>query len=208
MTGQGQAEAASICYNCLMTHHENLKILAFVGLTGSGKTTAVEHFTKKGFPKVYFGGVIYKAMAEAGIERTADSERIFREKYREEHGKDVVANKIVEQIRELAAAGQHRVIADGIYTWSEYKVMKHAFPGELNVVAIVSPRRTRYHRLANRVERSYTETEAYERDQSEIENLEKGGPIAIADHYIINDDSEEALYEKLESLAQELEFTN
>jgi dephospho-CoA kinase len=191
-----------------MTHHENLKILAFVGLTGSGKTTAVEHFTKKGFPKVYFGGVIYKAMAEAGIERTADSERIFREKYREEHGKDVVANKIVEQIRELAAAGQHRVIADGIYTWSEYKVMKHAFPGELNVVAIVSPRRTRYHRLANRVERSYTETEAYERDQSEIENLEKGGPIAIADHYIINDDSEEALYEKLESLASELEFTN
>jgi dephospho-CoA kinase len=191
-----------------MTHHENLKILAFVGLTGSGKTTAVEHFTKKGFPKVYFGGVIYKAMAEAGIERTADSERIFREKYREEHGKDVVANKIVEQIRELAAAGQHRVIADGIYTWSEYKVMKHAFPGELNVVAIVSPRRTRYHRLANRVERSYTETEAYERDQSEIENLEKGGPIAIADHYIINDDSEDALYEKLESLASELEFTN
>ena len=191
-----------------MTHHENLKILAFVGLTGSGKTTAVEHFTKKGFPKVYFGGVIYKAMAEAGIERTADSERVFREKYREEHGKDVVANKIVEQIRELAAAGQHRVIADGIYTWSEYKVMKHAFPGELNVVAIVSPRRTRYHRLANRVERSYTETEAYERDQSEIENLEKGGPIAIADHYIINDDSEEALYEKLESLASELEFTN
>ena len=191
-----------------MTHHENLKILAFVGLTGSGKTTAVEHFTKKGFPKVYFGGVIYKAMAEAGIERTADSERIFREKYREEHGKDVVANKIVEQIRELAAAGQHRVIADGIYTWSEYKVMKHAFPGELNVVAIVSPRRTRYHRLAHRVERSYTETEAYERDQSEIENLEKGGPIAIADHYIINDDSEEALYEKLESLTSELEFTN
>lgn len=191
-----------------MTHHENLKILAFVGLTGSGKTTAVEHFTKKGFPKVYFGGVIYKAMADAGIERTADSERIFRERYREENGKDVVANKIVEQIRELAAAGQHRVIADGIYTWSEYKVMKHAFPGELNVVAIVSPRRTRYHRLANRVERSYTETEAYERDQSEIENLEKGGPIAIADHYIINDDSEEALYEKLESLAQELEFTN
>ena len=191
-----------------MTHHENLKILAFVGLTGSGKTTAVEHFTKKGFPKVYFGGVIYKAMAEAGIERTADSERIFREKYREEHGKDVVANKIVEQIRKLAAAGQHRVIADGIYTWSEYKVMKHAFPGELNVVAIVSPRRTRYHRLANRIERSYTETEAYERDQSEIENLEKGGPIAIADHYIINDDSEDALYEKLESLASELEFTN
>ena len=86
--------------------------------------------------------------------------------------------------------------------------MKHAFPGELNVVAIVSPRRTRYHRLANRVERSYTETEAYERDQTEIENLEKGGPIAIADHYIINDDSEDALYEKLESLASELAFTN
>jgi dephospho-CoA kinase len=189
-----------------MTHHENLKILAFVGLPGVGKSTAVEHFTEKGHPKVYFGGVVFDAMKEKGIEITPENERAFRVQFREEYGKNVVADRIVTQIQHLVAAGQHRIIADGIYTWSEYKVLKHAFPGELIVAAIVAPRHLRYHRLAHRPVRPFTESESYDRDMHEIENLEKGGPIAIADHYIINDGSEAELYEKLELLASELEF--
>lgn len=189
-----------------MTHHENLKILAFVGLAGAGKTTAVEYFTEKGYPKVYFGGVIYDAMKEAGIERTAESERAFRESFRREHGNDVVANKIIEQIENLANAGQHRIIADGLYSWSEFKALKHAFPGEMDVVAIVAPRHLRYHRLAHRTERPYTETESYERDITQIENIEQGGPIAIADHYIINNGSVEHFDDQLDLLAKEIEF--
>lgn len=189
-----------------MTHHENLKILAFVGLPGSGKSTAVQYFTEKGYPKVYFGGVIYEAMKEAGIERTADSERVFREEYRVKNGKDAVARKIVEQITHLADAGQHRIIADGLYSWTEYKTLKEAFPGELVLTAIVAPRHLRYHRLAHRPERSYTEQESYERDITQIENLEQGGPIAISDHYIINDTSIERLHEQLDTLAREIEF--
>lgn len=189
-----------------MTHHENLKILAIVGLTGSGKSTAVEHFTQKGYPKVYFGGVILNAMTEAGLEHTEANERKFREEFRTKYGKDAVANKIVEQIQHLAAAGQHRIIADGLYTWSEYKVLKKAFPGELELAAVVTPRHLRYRRLNNRAVRPLTNSEAYERDLSEIENLEKGGPIAIADHYIINNGSVEEFDTQLNFLAQDLNF--
>lgn len=189
-----------------MTHHENLKILAFVGLPGSGKTTAVEHFTKKGFPKVYFGGVILSAMKEAGIEINPENEKRFREEFREKHGKDVVVKRIIEEIKNLADAGQHRIIADGLYTWTEYKALKSAFPGELTLAAIVAPRHLRYHRLSKRAYRPMTATEAYNRDQSEIENLEKGGPIAIADHFIINDVPLDELKKRLDALARELEF--
>lgn len=189
-----------------MTHHENLKILAFVGLPGAGKSTAVDYFTDKGYPKVYFGGVVFEAMKEAGIEITPETEKAFRISFREEYGKDVVVNKIVDQIHHLVEAGQHRIIADGLYTWTEYKVLKQAFPGELTLVAIVAPRHLRYHRLSQRPERPFTATESYERDMDEIEKLEKGGPIAIADHYIINDGSPEALQEKLDTLLGELEF--
>lgn len=190
-----------------MTHHEHsAKIIAFVGLAGSGKSTAVEYFTEKGFPKVYFGGVILDAMDKAGIARTAENERSFRISFREQNGKDAVANVIVEQIQHLINAGQHRIIADGVYSWSEYKVLKHAFPGELNIVAIVAPRQTRYHRLANRPVRPFTSEEAYGRDIHEIENIEKGGPIAIADHYIINDGAVETLYQQLAKLQNELVF--
>ena len=196
-----------ICYNTYMTTHQNLKILAFVGLTGSGKSTAVEHFTKKGYPKVYFGGVILDAMKEADIAITAENEARFREELRETHGKDVVVNRIVEQIQRLADAGQHRIIADGLYTWTEYKILKRAFPGELTVAAVVAPRKLRYHRLSQRTVRPLTASEAYDRDQSEIEHLEKGGPIAIADHFIINDGSIECFDEQLDALAEDVSFS-
>lgn len=189
-----------------MTQHENLKVLAFVGLAGSGKSTAVDFFTKKGYPKVYFGGVVLDAMKKAGVEITAENEKAFREELRAKYGKDVIANRIVEQIEELAGAGQHRIIADGVYSWTEYKVLKKAFPGELILIAVVAPRHLRYHRLSQRPVRPLTGTEAYARDQAEIENLEKGGPIAIADHFIGNNGSVEEFDEKLGVLAKELEF--
>lgn len=189
-----------------MTHHENLKILAFVGLPGAGKTTAVDYFTEKGYPKVYFGGVVFDAMKQEGIEITPENEKAFRTRFREEHGKDVVVNRIIEQITHLADAGQHRIIADGLYTWTEYKVLKQAFPGELILAAVVAPRRLRYHRLSQRPIRPFTASESYDRDIHEIENLEKGGPIAIADHYLINDGSVEAFDERLDELADSLSF--
>ena len=39
---------------------KDVKILAVVGMSGSGKSVVVDHLTAQGFPKVYFGGMIYK----------------------------------------------------------------------------------------------------------------------------------------------------
>lgn len=189
-----------------MSHPENVKILAFVGLAGSGKSTAVEYLTAKGFPKVYFGGIIYDAMRQAGIEITPESQTIFREEIREREGKDFVVKRIIDQINDLIGAGQHRILADGLYSWTEYKIMKKAFPGELILVAVVAPKKLRHNRLAHRPERPFTDTEANERDWTEIENLEKGGPIAIADHYIINDGDMEKLHAQIDAELQEINF--
>ena len=40
----------------------DIKILAIVGMSGSGKSVVVDYLTEKGYPKVYFGGMIYKEM--------------------------------------------------------------------------------------------------------------------------------------------------
>lgn len=189
-----------------MTINKDIKIVAFVGLAGSGKSSAVDYITEKGYPKVYFGGVIYTAMNEAGIEITPESQQKFREEIREIEGKDFVVKRIISQIRDLIDAGQHRIIADGLYSWTEYKIMKREFPGEFSVVAVVAPKHLRHHRLVNRPERPFTQTEADERDWSEIENLEKGGPIAIADHYVINNGSMEHLYEQVDETLGDIKF--
>jgi dephospho-CoA kinase len=189
-----------------MTHHDNVKIVAFVGLPGVGKSSAVDYLTEKGYPKVYFGGVILQAVKDAGLDDTPENEKLIREKLRAEEGKDVVANRIVKQINDLIAAGQHRIIADGLYSWTEYKILKHEFPGELTVVAIVAPKHLRHSRLAKRPVRPLTGEQADQRDWSEIENLEKGGPIAIADHTIINNKDLNHLYRQLDDELEHIKF--
>lgn len=190
-----------------MKHHENVKIVAFVGLTGSGKTAAIDHLTKMGYPKIYFGGIFYEAMKEAGLTPGDwEVENPFRKKIREEEGKDFIVKRAIKQVHNLIAAGQHKIILDGLYSWTEYKALKHEFPGELTVIAIIAPRSLRKHRLANRSDRPLTPTEVDERDWHEIEDIEKGGPIAIADHYLMNDEDIDHLHEQLDKLRVELEF--
>jgi dephospho-CoA kinase len=189
-----------------MEHDKQLKIIAFVGLSGAGKSSAVEYVTDKGYPKVYFGGIVLHAMTEAGLEHIQENEKPFREELRIREGKDFVVNRIVTQIQDLVVAGQHRIVADGLYTWTEYKVLKAAFPGALTVVAVVAPKRVRHHRLNVRPLRPLTTDEANQRDWAEIENLEKGGPIAVADHFIMNDGEREALNHQVDKILDDIHF--
>ena len=189
-----------------MTINSNVKIIALVGLAGSGKSSAVEHLTERGYPKVYFGGIIYKAMAKAGIEVTWESQKTFREEIREREGKDFVVKRVIREVHDLIEAGQRRIVLDGLYTWSEYKILKKEFPGEVTVVAVVTPKHLRYARMAKRPERLMTSQEVDERDWSEIENLEKGGPIAIADYFIHNDGSIEKLHQQIDGVLDEIHF--
>ena len=182
------------------------KIIALVGLAGSGKSSAVEYLTEKGFPKIYFGGVIYKAMDEAGIEKTWDNQQQFREEIRRREGKDFVIKRVIKNIHDLINAGQNKIVLDGLYTWSEYKFLKHEFPGQVVVIAIVTPKYLRYQRMAKRMERPMQPHEVDQRDWSEIENLEKGGPIAIADYFIINDGSLEQLHQKIDAATHDAHF--
>ena len=191
-----------------MKHHENVKIVAFVGLTGSGKSTAVEHLTEKGYPKVYFGGVVLDEVRHRGLELTQENEQPIREELRAKEGKDFVVRRIITQIHDLIAAGQHRIVADGLYTWTEYKTLKHEFPGELTVVAVVTPKHLRKKRMANRPLRPLTSEQVDQRDWAEIENIEKGGPIAIADYYVMNDGDLELFHAQIDGILKEIDFYN
>ncbi len=194
-----------LCYNQIM---DNVKILAIVGMSGSGKSVAVDYLTDKGYPKVYFGGMIYKEMEKRGIERTEDgeSEKKFREEIREKEGKDWVVNQVIAETKDLIAAGQKRIILDGVYSWTEYKTLKHEFPKSIVFLAIVVDKKLRYERVSKRPGRSFDGAAIRERDRSEIENLEKGGPIAAADYYILNNGTIEEMNLDLAKILKEINF--
>lgn len=190
-----------------MTTKPNVKIIAPVGLAGSGKSSVVEHLTEKGFPKVYVGGLIVQGVIDKGLEVNAENEREYRESMRAKHGKEVFMTMAIEQMQNLINAGQHVIILDGLYTWTEYKMLKHAFPGELTTIAVVTPKHLRYKRMSTREHRPLQQHEVDERDWAEIENLEKGGPIAIADFFIHNAGSLEKLHDEVDEIIETLNLT-
>lgn len=187
---------------------KDIKIIAIVGMSGSGKSVAVDYLAKQGIPKVHFGNMIYQEMAKRGIERTSDgrSEKAFREMIRETEGQDWVARQAIAEIKDLVAAGQKRIVLDGIYSWTEYKTIKHEFPGELTVVAILTTKSLRYQRVAKRPDRPFDANAIRERDYGEIEKMEKGGPIAMADFFILNDGSVAELENSLRDILKQINF--
>jgi dephospho-CoA kinase len=189
-----------------MEYNKEIKIVAFVGLPGSGKSVATEYATAMGYPKVYLGDIFYSEMDKAGLEHTPENEKAFRVEIRKSLGPDFAAKPIIQEIHNLIDAGQHRIVMDGLYSWDEYKTMKHEFPGELIVIAIVTTKHLRHHRLSIRADRPLSEAESIARDWDEIEDINKGGPIAVADYYITNNDSIEKLHEQINKVLKEIEF--
>jgi dephospho-CoA kinase len=173
------------------------QIIATVGMCGSGKSVAGERLERLGFVKVYFGGLTIDEVKRRGLEVNEKNERAVREELRRTHGMGAFAVLSLPKIETLLQEGK-RVLIDGLYSFSEYKILKDKYNGSLLVLAVFTPRALRYNRLARREERPLTFEEAVSRDHSEIENIEKGGPIALAEYTIVNDGSKEELIRRLD----------
>jgi dephospho-CoA kinase len=130
---------------------------------------------------------------------------MVREELRQQD-KALYATRVITKINELSYEGHNKVVVDGLYTWTEYRAFKEYFGDSATIIAIVAPRNLRHRRLAQRPERPLTEQDASARDYAEIENLEKGGPIANADYTIVNDDTPEKLKTELDRILKEADF--
>ncbi|MBQ8451789.1 MAG: AAA family ATPase [Clostridia bacterium] len=175
-------------------------IIAVVGMCGSGKSVAVEEFEKEGFQKIYFGQVTFDVLKERGLPVTPENERMVREELRASGDKGIYAKIYLPKIRELAEKGD--VVIESMYSWSEYKYVKEEFGDAFKVLAIVTNAENRYQRLEIRGFRPLTRAESLKRDYTEIENIEKGGPIGIADFYITNNSDQKTFITKIQNLIQ------
>ena len=103
-----------------------------------------------------------------------------------------------------AALKTSNVVIDGLYSWEEYKFLKGKLGGGLRVVAVWSPPALRYARLSSRPVRPLTVEDTSARDYAEIENVNKGGPIAMADFTISNSMSLDSLVEQANNIIKVL----
>ena len=175
-----------------------MKVISIVGMPGSGKSEVAGCFEESGFVRIRFGDITDGEVKKRGLELNEQNERSVRESLRQEHGMAAYAKLNLPGID--AALKHSNVVVDGLYSWEEYTLLKDHYGKGFSMVAVWTSPETRYQRLASRGHRPLTREEAASRDWSEIENMNKGGPIAMSDFTIINESSVEQLRQEAERI--------
>lgn len=182
------------------------KIIAFVGMPGSGKGTCSDYLHKNhGWPIIHFGNMVYEEVQRRKLNNVSD-EAYVREEMRKQEGPAVLAKHVAKKIITYFDADNNIVILDGLYSWSEYKYLEEKFDKHLVVIALTASKENRRQRVLNRKDshRKYTIEQLISREIAEIENIEKGGPIAYADYTIVNDDTASDMLNKLDEIIQKI----
>ena len=182
------------------------KIICIVGMAGSGKSIVSDEFKKQGFSFLRFGQITLDKIKEDRLDLNEENEKKTREGFRKKHGMAAFAILNTPKLDRLLK--DSNVVVDGLYSWSEYKVLKKKYHDLMYIIAVYAPPKLRHQRLKGRSAendsqqrfRSFTEKEAEARDYAEIENVEKGGPIAMADFTIINTGTIDELKQEVKNI--------
>jgi dephospho-CoA kinase len=187
------------------------RIVCISGLCGAGKSVVSDYFIKSGFAYLRFGQLTMDELKKRNLPICEENERIIREEFRDQFGMAAYAILNLPKMDEMIKHGN--VIADGLYSFGEYKVLKEHFGVRLAVIAVYASPEIRYARLANRKldpkdpsgrNRPLSREEAISRDYREIEKSDKGGPIAMADYTILNNRDFAYLEQQVKEILHEL----
>lgn len=189
-----------------------MKVVAIVGMTGSGKSEAADFLVEKGFHFIRLGQLTLDEVKKRGLEPTEENEQPIREEIREKHGKAAYATLNFPKIDEMLKKGN--VVTDNLMSWAEYKAFKKKYADNFIVLAVCASPETRYRRLAGRKydpekdpkmrNRPHPKGDAIKRDYAELENLEKGGPIAMADFTVVNEGTVENFKKNLQKILEQV----
>ncbi len=186
------------------------KIICLVGMAGSGKSIVADEIVKHGFQFLRFGQITLDKIKEKGLKLNEENERKIREGFRKKYGMAAFAILNIAKIEELLKKAN--LVVDGLYSWSEYKILKEKYKDHLYVLAVYAPPKLRYERLSKRGVkndshqrfRPFTKKEAQARDFAEVDHIEKGGPIAMANFTIINTRTTKYLRQKVREILQQI----
>lgn len=166
-----------------------MKIVATVGMPGSGKGVFEEVAQDLDVPVVSMGDVIRDEVSRRGLERTDENMGEVAVEMREQGGDAAVAERCVDHVRDAVEESEEGVVlVDGVRGQAEVERFREEFGEDLEVVAIEVPFEVRLERLRERGrsddmsseeelrmrddrERGYGLDEAMEEADTVVENL-------------------------------------
>jgi dephospho-CoA kinase len=179
------------------------QIVGLVGLAGTGKSTVAEIIVKRyDFKLIHLGDHIRGLLATNDLEPTPENERSMQMSIRRQYGMAALVKLSIPQIDQSLSSGKS-VLIDSMCSFSERECLRQiAGDCAVYVVAIHAPAERRRLRLRNRPLRPLSSEQMEQRDLLELEQLEKGKLLALADYHLVNNDLPEVLESDVSSLMQ------
>jgi len=173
-----------------------MKVIAFTGMPGSGKSEAVKVAIEMGIPVVRMGDCVWEEVKRRGLEINDENVGRIANEMREKYGKDIWAKRTFEKID----PSWDTVVIDGIRNIEEVEFFREKLGKDFTLVAIHASPETRYRRLMERrrEDDSTTLEKIKERDEREL-RWGIGVVIAMADVIIVNEGSLDEFREEVEN---------
>jgi predicted RNA binding protein with dsRBD fold (UPF0201 family)/dephospho-CoA kinase len=175
-----------------------LKVIAFVGMPGAGKTEASNVANELGIPVVVMGDVLREEVKARSLPLTDANIGGTANQLRAEEGMDAIAKRCIPKIEALKADA---VVVDGIRGIAEVETFKEAFGDEFTLVKIDAPFDLRLERLTRRA-RSDDLGSAEglkQRDEREM-SWGMGRAIEVADKAVVNLDPIQKFRDEIRSI--------
>ena len=171
-----------------------MKVIAFTGMPGSGKSEAVKVAREMGIPVIRMGDCVWEEVKKRGLELNDENVGRIANEMREKYGKDIWAKRTFEKID----PSWDIVVIDGIRNIEEVEFFREKLGKDFTLIAIHASPETRYRRLMERKREddSTTLEKIKERDEREL-GWGIGVVIAMADAIITNDGSLNEFREKI-----------
>lgn len=164
-----------------------MRVVAFTGMPGAGKSVAVEVAKKRGVPVLRMGDFIWEEVRRRGLPITSESVAEVAMQMRTDFGPGVWAEKTVDRIR---STNPQMAVIDGVRSEAELEVFQHRLGADFTLVAIHASRPTRMRRLLGRGREDDVKDEGQflARDEREL-GWGIGRVIALADVMLVNEDT-------------------
>ncbi len=167
------------------------KVIGFTGLSGTGKSSAIDAIRDLG-PIITMGDVVRQEAIKRGIESTDENLGKIARELREKEGQDIIAQKCVELINEIES---DVIFIDGVRSLAEVNVFRDIW--KFPLIATVIDELIRFKRLHERGRSDDPKTleELRKRDEREV-SFGLKEVVEIADYKIENTSTVEELQKK------------
>ena len=177
-------------------------IIGLVADISSGKDTVARYLAEKhGFERHTLSDILRAEARELNKKPTRKNLGKISKILRKKEGKDALIKRLIKKFK------KQKIVIAGIREAEEIEFLKKKFPGKIKILHLTADARIRFKRIKERGRTGDPKTfrEFRNQEKKEWQEFNFKEIFKLANYKVINNNSVEALYKKIDSVIKKIE---